>query len=284
MFGETNQKKNLIIVCENEWMECGNLLMGLIGQKDDNGENIIGTKDDMVSAAIWTPKEYYNSMSKLSSDAYILFIGSFKEAKEVGKNVRWEFEKYGMHYGWLGRRAVMYVDDNMLKKKEYDEFLKFSKEYQQRFEKASVNFLNTLPGTVKWIGTLFAPIVYPAFIYGLISGGIEHKKIKKQQYTCLTLALYYQGLQRFMDDKIVVENKELTNEKLHSLGFCKIVKKCLVKKEGRVGYLIWDSALVNEISFVDEKIHSIESLYKGWDDHKTEEKFQELSLKYLARN
>lgn len=157
----------------------------------------------MVSAMLWTPKQYFYSMKNVSSDTYILFIGSFKEAKEVGKNVRWQFEKYGMHYGWLGRRAVMYVDDKMLKKKEYDDFLKFSEEYQKTFEKASVNFLNTLPETVKWIGTLFAPIVYPAFIYGLVSRGIEHKKIRKQQYTSLTLALYYQGLQKFMDDDSV---------------------------------------------------------------------------------
>lgn len=194
------EKKELVIVCENEWMECGNLLIGLIGQKDDKGENIIGTKDGMVSAMLWTSKQYSDSMKTISSDTYILFIGSFKEAKDVGKNVRWQFEKYGMHYGWLGRRAVMYVDDKMLKNKEYDDFLKFSEKYQQTFEKASVNFLNTLPGAVKWIGTLFAPVVYPAFIYGLVSGGIEHKKMKKQQYISLTLALYYQDLQKFMDD------------------------------------------------------------------------------------
>lgn len=278
MFGETNQKKSLIIVCEDDWMECGNLLMGLIGQKDDDGENIIGTKDGMISATIWTPEVYKDSMSKLTSDTYIVFIGSFEEAKKVGKNVRWEFEKYGMHYGWIGKRAVMYVDDKMLEEQEYEDFFKFTERYQQKLKKVSVNFINTLPKVVKLFGAAHV------FVGGLILRSKEHKIIREQQYTCLTLALYYQGLQRFMDDKIVVENKELTNEKLRSLGFCRIVKKCLVKKEGRVGYLIWDSAFVNEISFVAEKTHSIESLYKGWDDYKTEEKFQELSLKYLARN
>ena len=103
-----------------------------------------------------------------------------------------------MHYGWLGKRAVMYVDNDMLKKNEYDNFIEFSKSYQKEFEKASVNFVNTLPGAAKWIG-VFLPVVYPAAIYGLISGGKAHKKIKRQQYSCLTLVLYYDGLQKFLE-------------------------------------------------------------------------------------
>ena len=198
MFGGISQKTELMIVCDEELMEYANYLVALVGQNDDGGERIVGTKDGSVSAAIYTPKQYKDSLAKITSNTHILFIGSFKEAKEIGRNVVFKFNKYGMHYGWLGKRAVMYVDNDMLKKNEYDNFIEFSKSYQKEFEKASVNFVNTLPGAAKWIG-VFLPVVYPAAIYGLISGGKAHKKIKRQQYSCLTLVLYYDGLQKFLE-------------------------------------------------------------------------------------
>ena len=190
MFDSKNEKKELIIVCDESLMEYANYLIALISQNND--------KDGTVSAAIWTPKVYKDTLPKITSNTHILFIGSFKEAKEQRKNVNFKFNKYGMHFGWLGKRAVMYVDDKMLKKDEYDHFLKFSKNYQEEFEKATVNIVNSLPDYMKVIGT-FLPVIYPVAIYGLISGTIAHKKIKNQQYRCLTIALYLDGLQKFLE-------------------------------------------------------------------------------------
>lgn len=190
MFDSKNEKKELIIVCDESLMEYANYLMALISQNND--------KDGTVSAAIWPPKVYKDTLPKITSNTHILFIGSFKEAKEQRKNVNSKFNKYGMHFGWLGKRAVMYVDDKMLKKDEYDHFLKFSKNYQKEFEKATVNIVNSLPDYMKVIGT-FLPVIYPVAIYGLISGTIAHKKIKDQQYRCLTIALYLDGLQKFLE-------------------------------------------------------------------------------------
>lgn len=58
--------------------------------------------------------------------------------------------------------------------------------------------VNGLPNATKWIG-VFMPYVYPVAIYGLISGSIAHKKIKNQQYRCLTMVLYLDGLQKFLE-------------------------------------------------------------------------------------
>ena len=189
-----NQKTELMIVCDEKLMEYANYLMALIGQNDDVEGKTVGTKDGTVSAAIYTP----NTLPKITSNTHILFIGSFKEAKEQGKNVNFSFNKYGMKYGWLGKRAVMYVEDDMLKKDEYDKFIQFSKSYQKEFEATTVNFVNSLPNAAKWVG-VFLPVVYPAAIYGLISGSKAHKKIKDQQYRCLTMALYLDGLQKFLE-------------------------------------------------------------------------------------
>lgn len=190
MFDSKNKKKELIIVCDESLMEYANYLMALIGQNND--------KYSTVSAAIWTPKVYMDTLPKITSNTHILFIGSFKEAKEQRKNVNSKFNEYGMHFGWLGKRAVMYADDKMLKKDEYDQFLKFSKNYQKEFEKATVNIVNSHPYYMTVIGS-FLPVIYPVAIYGLISRTIAHKKIKDQQYRCLTMALYLDGLQKFLE-------------------------------------------------------------------------------------
>lgn len=198
MFENTNQKKQLIIVCDEKLIEYANYLMALVGQNDDTGEKTIGTKDGFVTAAIYNPKQYRETMAKITSNTHILFIGDSKEAMGQRKNVESKFDKYGMHFGWLGKRAVMYVDNKLLKRKQYNEFIKFAQNYQQELKKASVNFINSLPTVVKWIGVLM-PYVYPVAIYGLISGKKAHAKIKDQQYRCLTLVLYLDGLQKFLE-------------------------------------------------------------------------------------
>lgn len=202
MFDSKNEKKELIIVCDESLMEYANYLMALISQNND--------KDGTVSAAIWPPKVYKDTLPKITSNTHILFIGSFKEAKEQRKNVNSKFNEYGMHFGWLGKRAVMYIDDKMLKKNEYDQFLEFGKNYQKKFEKATVNIANNPLGAVVLgaevisSAAIFSPIAAGtaglAFgVYGLISGTIAHKKIKDQQYRCLTMALYLDGLQKFLE-------------------------------------------------------------------------------------
>lgn len=202
MFDSKNEKKELIIVCDESLMEYANYLMALIGQNND--------KYSTVSAAIWTPKVYKDTLPKITSNTHILFIGSFKEAKEQRKNVNSKFNEYGMHFGWLGKRAVMYVDDKMLEKEEYDHFLQFCRNYKEEFEKATVNIANKLLGAVGLgagvisSAAIFSPIAAGtaglAFgVYGLISGTIAHKKIKDQQYRCLTMALYLDGLQKFLE-------------------------------------------------------------------------------------
>ena len=119
MFENQNAKTELMIVCDEKLMEYANYLMALIGQNDDVDGEVVGTKDGMVTAAIYTPKNYKDTLPKITSNTHILFIGSFKEAKEQGKNVDFKLDKYGMRYGWLGKRAVMYVDDKMLSMRNF---------------------------------------------------------------------------------------------------------------------------------------------------------------------
>lgn len=201
MFGQENKKTSLIIVYDDKTEAYAAFLQQLISQNDDSGEVIVGVKDSSVDATIWSTKVYEDNLSKLTSNTHVVFIGSSKIAKEQGKNITFRFSKHGMNYGWLGKRAVLYVDTKrMLKKKEYDEFFNLCKNYLEKFEKANVNLINTLPNAVKWIGVLCLPIyTVPIALYGLISGSKNHNKIIDQQFRCLTMAFYMDGIRAFLE-------------------------------------------------------------------------------------
>jgi len=198
MFNGAPTKKSLIIVYDEKTKEYATFLQQLISQTDDAEENIVGIKDGSVDASLWSVKEYESSLAKLTSNTHIVFLGSNKVAKAQGKNINFSYSKHGMNFGWLGKRAVLYVDKKVLKKKEYDDFFEYSKAFQNNLKKAKTNFINTLPEAVKWVG-VFLPYVYPAAIYGLISGGKAHKQIMDQQFRCLTLVFYTDGLQKFLE-------------------------------------------------------------------------------------
>lgn len=201
MFNQGQTKKSLIIVYDNKTEEYATFLQQLISQNDDSCEEVVGIKGGTVDATIWTTKVYEENLPKLTSNTHIIFIGSGKIAKDQGRNINFSFSKYGMNYGWLGKRAVLYVDTKkMLKKKEYDEFFALSKKYSEKFKKASVNFINSLPNAVKWIGVLCLPyFTWTIALYGLVSGSSNHKKIIDQQFRCLTMAFYMDGLQKFLE-------------------------------------------------------------------------------------
>ncbi|MBQ6831853.1 MAG: hypothetical protein IJO28_04375 [Oscillospiraceae bacterium] len=201
MFNQGQNKTSLIIVYDNKTEEYATFLQQLISQNDDSGEKIVGVRDGTVDATIWTTKVYEDSLAKITSNTHIIYIGSSKIAKNQGKNISFTFSKYGMNYGWLGKRAVLYVDTKkMLKKKEYDEFFALCKKYSEKFKKASVNFINSLPNAVKWIGVLCLPyFTWTVALYGLVSGNSNHKKIIDQQFRCLTMAFYMDGLRKFLE-------------------------------------------------------------------------------------
>ena len=202
MFDNQNKKISLIIVYDVKTREYANYLMALIGQNDDKDGKVIGTKDGSISAVMYTPKQYKDTLPKITSNTNILFMGNFKEANEQRKNVNIMFNKYGMKYGWLGKRAVMYVEDSLLKKDEYKDFLEFSKNYQQEFEDLTANAVNSLKWTFANYPYKYNPLL--AHPKGLITSSsvatnMLHMEIREQQYRCLTMALYLDGLQKFLE-------------------------------------------------------------------------------------
>lgn len=192
------KKTKLLIVCTSETWKYGTYLMQLISSKDDKNGQPIGPKDGSVEAVLWSEKGYTNNLPTLSSDAYVLFIGDSKLIKNESANMNISYNEFGMSFSSLGRRANIVIDKKILKKKEYEKFLSLCSKYEKNFEKVKLNFVNTANAAVKWIG-VFAPVVYPAAIYGLISGSGARLKINDQKYTFLTLYTYLKILPKFLE-------------------------------------------------------------------------------------
>ncbi len=113
--------KKLIIVCEDKLHRYGDFLAQLISGIDDKDDNIIGIKDGMAAAQVWTEKEYNDNSLKMSSEQYILFIGNSKLIKAKRHHMQIRYSEFGMNYGWLGKQAVLFVDQ-ALSFTEYEAF------------------------------------------------------------------------------------------------------------------------------------------------------------------
>lgn len=191
----------LIIVCDDKEIAYANYLIQLVGQKDDDGDTIIGTADDTVSAAIYTTKFYMGNLPQIPSTQHILFIGQSNAGKEQRQTIQDRYTKLGMHYGWLGKRAVLYVDDSSgdwfrLKdeRKHYDDFLKYSKSY-------GVEHPDMLHSYAKKVGNKLLDIM-PAVVGGtkmLVDRNKAASEIKSQQYRTLEKVFYQDGLKLFME-------------------------------------------------------------------------------------
>lgn len=206
MFGNTlqNQELPMIIVADEKDMVYANYLIQLIGQKDDAGDSIVGIEDDSLSAAIYTPKVYKDNLSQIPSSQHILFIGQTKEAKEQSKTIPDKFNKLGMHYGWLGKRAVLYVDDTTSdwlklkdKKEKYTEFWNFSKDRGMTHRDALAEYAGKVGN---WKTSVAA-----AVNVGLGAGKVlvdrtkTINEVKAQQYRTLIKVFYEDGLRSFVE-------------------------------------------------------------------------------------
>lgn len=119
-------KKKLIIVVDEKSKVYGELLSALITMRDDKEDTIIGVEDGLVETVIWNEKIYEDNQSQLGSNNKVVFVGKTEIAKSVIANINCknDFSAYGIHYGYVANKAIIYVDNNFLSgnKQLYDEF------------------------------------------------------------------------------------------------------------------------------------------------------------------
>ena len=122
-----NNIKKLIIVCEEGLHRYGDFLAQLISGKDDVEGNVVGIKDGVAGALVWTEKEYLSNAPQIMSEQYLLFIGNSKLLKEKRHHMQIKYSQYGMNYCWLGKQAALFVDQQV-SYSEYDSFYQTVKE------------------------------------------------------------------------------------------------------------------------------------------------------------
>ena len=228
-------KTKLIIVCDEKTEQYANYLRQLISTNDDKDGEVKGVVDGSVEAAVWLDKEYMANKATISSSEHILFIGDNKVSKSETSSMVIKFNKFGMKYGWLGKRAMMQVEDEKLSQEVYDDFINYCLGYEAEFKKIvmkkplfmdiaeksglvkkgtgdeiedkemkkdGVNkTLKAVAGAVGVGASLAIPIIgIPATGIYAANSIQEHKKIKDQQYRALSVILYIDGLREFLEE------------------------------------------------------------------------------------
>jgi len=204
--------KKLIIVCEEKLRKYGDFLSQLVSLEDDKDDQIIGVKDGSVAAQVWSEKEYVSNAAQISSEQYILFIGSSKMMKDKGSHMLRKFCEHGVEYRWLGKQATLFIKRG-LNADQYEDFIEFARGIQPDTKKLiekedrKLKFLEdkapaALPDDKKLLRVVKAAALPVA---GRIVAGGEavtmlkkNKEIEDQQYTCAVLYFYLNDLSKFM--------------------------------------------------------------------------------------
>lgn len=189
--------KKVIIVFDKKTEPYATFLKQLISQTSD------------INAAIFSEKQYLDSISTISSNNYIILIGNSKGIKQQRQFIddNDTFTKFGMHYGWLGKQAYFYVDSSplLLSEENYKRFIEFMQNYKRNITKSNRFLTNEV------IFTSFLPTMMENDVTECIAGGIISataatvdtarilKKRTKEQYQCLTLVFYQDALYKFLE-------------------------------------------------------------------------------------
>ena len=210
MLGEKTTK--LIIVCDEKTSEYANYLRQLVSMKDDTSDEIVGVKDGTVEVAVWLEKDYVANMATISSKEHILVVGENKVSKKETPSMSVKFDKFGMKYGWLGKRAMMMVSDSIKDKETYDQFIEFCQGYEQKIEAMSLERVlkyedkdekeKGVVALMKNKAATLAQLVVNPGVFGAVAGINmlkDRKKLRDQQYRALTAILYTDGLTEFLE-------------------------------------------------------------------------------------
>ena len=158
-------------------------------------------------------------MSTISSSEHVLFIGENQTSKNEISSMDVKFDKFGMKYGWLGKRGMMLVSEVISQPEMYDEFVEYCRGYKSDFEK--IEFSKSIPEQAfdavnDAVGGNKAALIAGGALLGFLAPGItlatgavlgvtqfltgtNKEKVMDQQYRGLTAILYMDGLSEFLE-------------------------------------------------------------------------------------
>ena len=119
LFGEP---QTLIVVYKDELLV--NQLKKLVENKDDDGEEVIGTRDDSIRIVAWSEKVWMDQKKAGNINNKVLFIGNVKGVDDLMPIIDVKYDAFGIKFGWAGNQAVLLCDNWKLRKAEdYNAFL-----------------------------------------------------------------------------------------------------------------------------------------------------------------
>lgn len=198
MIGKPTTK--LIIVCDETTIKYGNYLRQLISTNDD-GEETVGIEDGTVDAVVWDVKQYMDNAPTISTSSYLLFIGETKASKSEIKTMPIKFNRFGMKYGWRGKRGVVIVDKVLNDADLINEFELYNKQFEETgIEKESTNTIGAEKSAkLKKIAVIGSHVLLPGSGY-LVDKKFKYDSMKERQYFTLTMTFYLNGLNEFLTE------------------------------------------------------------------------------------
>lgn len=224
------KKKKLIIVHTKDSAKYANYLQTMVSSSDDDGETIVGVKDGSVATVVWSEKDYLAQKPTLANSDYILFVGASKKLKDEYFGVQEKFNKFGMTYSWLGKHGLLSVNSG-IKRKDYDQFLSYATDYisdiqrkmDTKGQSAAKDAATVGAGVAAEAASVGAAVAAGSGVAALLpfavavfapagavavttAAGIklfrylkEKKLVAEQQFTCLILKFYLEGIQQFLN-------------------------------------------------------------------------------------
>ena len=197
-----SETTTLIVVYKDELLV--NQIKKLVETKDDtDSDTAVGTKDGSVSIVSQTEKVWLEQKKAGNINNKVLFLGDIKGTDKLTPVLDVKFDEFGVKYGWAGTQAVLFVDPQVIAKKEdYDAFL-------QKLNSLPVP--EKLKAKVEDTPTPAKVGVGIAAFFGVIAAGIagaamfakdvftNKKAVKQQMLFYGIMNLYANHLEEFMN-------------------------------------------------------------------------------------
>lgn len=193
-------RKNLFVVSSKTDSGLSNEILHAIREDEKNRHPPL--TPERLRVVVMKEEQWIIHHHELLPNSHVLFVGPVNVVSWLPEQMTTKFEKYGIRYGWIGRRASLIVNEKTLKNHAlYDQFLKELKEL------CSAEDLIRSPkrlDALQLIGMLCVALLVP-FGSVLVGGKLikdwysNDLFVKKQQYVFGIFHLYRNHLKEFME-------------------------------------------------------------------------------------
>ena len=188
----------LIIVCGEKEKKYGNYLRQLICTNDDIDGEVVGAEDGTVDVTVWSEEEYKSNSPTISSSVYLLFIGENKISKSEIVSMPIVFDRFGMKYGWRGKRGMLIVDKTLTNPELINEFGLYTQKFESIGQIDDENTLNAERNTrLKKAAVIGSHVLLPGSGFA-VKKKLEMDEMKNKQYYALTTTFYIEGIQDYL--------------------------------------------------------------------------------------